>query len=335
MRIAVLTDQHSVNSEYRSFPLLELHRLGHEVDVHADREHIDVGALSRADVVHIYRYRGSAMARVTRLLRRQGVAVVWDSDDDHALGGASGMPDAHADGSRGHGRVKRQMVEMMELADVVTVASDALAERYRSWGAEPVHVVENYLPRRYASSGRRRREKGVVVGWTAALEHRFDNAQLGIGEVLERLLDRRRDLRVVTVGIDLELNDPRYSRLPLVQYHDLCGHVSGFDVGIAPIADIPFNVVKSNVKPKEYAAAGVPWLASPVGPYRDLGESQGGRLVADGSWLEAVDELLSDRRGRRRLAKAGARWAEQQTVAANLDVYELPLREALARAQTR
>ena len=40
------------------------------------------------------------------------------------------------------------------------------------------------------------------------------------------------------------------------------------------------NRARSNIKLKEYAAAGACWLASPIGPYVGLGEKQGGRLVA-------------------------------------------------------
>jgi hypothetical protein len=52
------------------------------------------------------------------------------------------------------------------------------------------------------------------------------------------------------------------------------------------------------VRVKEYAAAGVRWLASPIGPYAGLGEKQGGRLVPDGRWFEELDRLIRDERAR-------------------------------------
>ena len=71
------------------------------------------------------------------------------------------------------------------------------------------------------------------------------------------------------------------------------------------------------MKLKEYAAAGVPWLASPIGPYAGLGEQQGGRLVADDRWYEELVRLIEKPRERRKLAKRGAKWvAERDALAA-------------------
>ena len=67
-----------------------------------------------------------------------------------------------------------------------------------------------------------------------------------------------------------------------------------------PLTNIPFSLGRSNVKAREYAAAGVPWLASPVGSYVDLGGDQGGWLVEDDKWFEAMDALI--RAGRERQA---------------------------------
>ena len=127
--------------------------------------------------------------------------------------------------------------------------------------------------------------------------------------------------------------EERYRRQPLVQYRELADHVATFDVGIAPLDDIPFNRARSSVKVKEYAAAGVPWLASPIGPYRELGEKQGGRLVVDDRWHEELQRLILDGRARAKLAKRGRKWASGQTVAANLKEWEAVLAEAIERAR--
>lgn len=331
MKIAVLTDQHAVNSEYRSFPLLELRRLGHEVTAFGNPADVPLDVLRGFDVAHVYRFRGAGMMKIARPLHDAGVALVWDSDDDHASGGASGRPDGQRPGKFGYERTRADIVSMLQLADVATTTNPVLAEKYASWSTTPVQVVPNYLPERYAGE-RRRRDKAVVIGWVAASEHRFDARALEIRAVLARLLDAHAEVRVVCIGIDLDLPADRYEHHELVQYGDLAGHVANFDVGLAPLADIPFNHARSDVKAKEYAAMAVPWLASPIGPYVALTEAQGGRLVADGEWHAQLERLVVKARERRRLAKQGAKWARSQRVLANLAAYETPLRDAVERA---
>lgn len=70
------------------------------------------------------------------------------------------------------------------------------------------------------------------------------------------------------------------------------------DIGIAPLANISFNESRSTVKLNEYGAAGMAWLASPVGAYTELGTDHGGCLAADTGWGSAIARTIDDPRGR-------------------------------------
>ncbi|HYV17378.1 MAG TPA: hypothetical protein VE972_15300, partial [Conexibacter sp.] len=231
-------------------------------------------------------------------------------------------------------RARAGIRRMLELAHVVTTTSPALAEQYCAWGAARVRVVDNFLPARYAvSTSPPREDHTVTIGWTVGAEHRHDLLALGMRETLKDLLAAYAHVRVVSIGLDLGLSCAGYRRQGLVQYGELADHVAGFDIGIAPLDDIPFNRARSSVKLKEYAAAGVSWLASPIGPYAALGERQGGRLVPDGAWYRELERLVLDARARGKLAKRGRKWAAGQTVAANLAVWEDVLAEAVEVAR--
>jgi hypothetical protein len=117
-----------------------------------------------------------------------------------------------------------------------------------------------------------------VVGWVAGTEHAVDVGPLGIAETLARLLDAHDELRVVTVGLKLDLPQSRYEHIPQARHNQLLKIVSRWDIGIAPLTDTPFNRARSDVKPKEYGAGGAAWLASPVTPYLGLGAKQGGAV---------------------------------------------------------
>jgi glycosyltransferase involved in cell wall biosynthesis len=320
VRVAVVTSQRIVNSVYRALPLLELRRAGVDVRLDAEGQAMVGGALRGFDVVHVFRYHERETRRAIRALRDAGCAIVWDNDDDLSSPNKLRSAQTHA-----------QLVEMLQLAHVVTTTSPVLAEQYRAWGAAEAHVVENYLPDSYAAE-RPPRGSGITIGWTAAGEHAYDLKQLDIRATLERRLAAHPELRVVSAGLQLGLPPDRYTYTEVVQYHELARYVGSFDIGIAPIADIPFNRAKSNVKVKEYAAMGVPWLASPIGPYAQLGEKQGGRLVADDRWDEQLEQLIGDERARRKLAKRGVKWAAGQRLRRNLDRWEAAVRRAVALA---
>ncbi|HEX5146507.1 MAG TPA: hypothetical protein VFV85_05760 [Conexibacter sp.] len=328
MHIGLLTSLTAPNSAYRGLPLLELERHGHTVVRGMKGTEMRLDELSGCDVVHIHRYHERRVRDAVRRLRDAGTAIVWDNDDD--LADVPGLRRKDALRSQ---QAQAEMRAIAGLAHVVTTPSAVLAQQYRAWGAAHVEVVENYLPVWYAVDAPPPPGEGVTIGWAAASEHRYDFEQLGLRDVLLELLDAHRHVRVVSVSLDLGLRAERYRHQPTLQYPDLASCVATFDVGIAPIADIPFNRARSNVKLKEYAAVGVPWLASPIGPYAGLGSREGGELVSDDGWRAALARLVENGRLRRKLAARGRKWASGQTVTANLGAWERVLTLAVERSR--
>jgi hypothetical protein len=327
MRIAVLTSRDWVNSNYRAFPVVALRSRGHEVMLDWDADKRLPGGLTRFDVVHAYRLNAPEVRRALSQLRERGVGIVWDDDD------FAGLPTLSGNATRSQS-FRADATKILRIAHVATTPSAVLAQHFREWGAPRVHVVENFLPQTYAPPLGTRDGSAITIGWIAAVEHVYDLEQLGITDTLKRLLAAHPQVRIESVGVNLRLAPERYEHLYRLQYADLAERVATWDIGIAPLADIVFNRAKSNVKLKEYAAAGVAWLASPIGPYEGFGERQGGRLVPDDGWYEALERLVVREKDRRKLVKRGRKWAATQTVRANLDVWEGAMREAaeLARA---
>lgn len=173
----------------------------------------------------------------------------------------------------------------------------------------------------------------VRIGWIAGAEHQRDVERLKLRERFEGVLARHDNVLFASVGVNLGLPRDRYEHVASVAYGDLPQAIATFDVAIAPLADTPFNRGRSNIKLKEYAAAGVPWLASPIGPYAGLGEEQGGRLVPDDGWERALDELASDRGLRVRLGRQGLRWAREQTIDQHAQRWEQTFADAIADAR--
>jgi glycosyltransferase involved in cell wall biosynthesis len=334
MRIALLSETELVNSNYRAYqPMQALSRKGHEIEVNRKNEPLPPHVLIESDVVHVHRIATPDLQWLVRQAKDAGVAIVWDNDDDVAA-----MPKTNPLYARYGGPKSRGMLAgvkaMVQLADVVTTPSEVLAEQYRGLGGADVRVLENYLPREF-SRVRPVKHEGVAIACLAGLEHQIDYQRLGLRETLERLLDAHPDLRVLSIGLGLGLPPERYEHIKLVDFLELARTLARCDIGIAPIVDIPWNRARSNVKLKEYAAAGLPWLASPVGPYLSMGEEQGGRLVPDDGWFDALDQLVTSARERRKLAKRATRWVKGEGIERHAHRWETALNDAIEHARAR
>jgi glycosyltransferase involved in cell wall biosynthesis len=335
MRIAMIASGDGPNARYRVFgPAEALRARGHRVFASVFREMKDTNSLLDYDVVLGWRMHDEFFTRVVRLLGDANIGFVWDNDDNFTALEQKGRANYRLFNSlRGH-RLLADMEALMRAANIVTTPSAGLAAYYRETVGADVRVLENYVEPaspRFTPS----KPQQVVVGWIAHMEHQTDIERLGLQETMQRLLDRHPHVHVVTVGCGLGVDSERYHHIRNVPFEDLRGYVSSFDVGLAPIVDSAFNRSRSNVKVKEYATLGVPWLASPIGPYEGLGQDEGGRLVSDDRWYDEVERLVLDGRARRKLAKRAAKWARSQTFEENAHRWEAAFREAAERAGRR
>lgn len=333
MRLGLLYEP-CPNAFYRAFePMKAMERRGHQVVWPNAEGRVDLRRLVECDVVHIYRAKGEDLRDLLGRLVRGGMPVTYDIDDDIA-GVPRESPSYNSLGKLpGNLAWKRNFelsVQLARLARSLTTTNEVLAEKYRKAGVEQVAVIGNFLA--HDALRPRRAHDGIVVGWISAMEHQADLAHINIANALQRLVSKHKSVRVECIGVDLKLPE-RYRHDRVVPFNDLPGRIDGFDIGIAPLADIPFNHARSDIKLKEYAACGVPWLASPVGPYLGLGEAQGGCLVSNDDWFEALDRLVTHRLKRWRLGRNARAWAKRQTIDVGADQWERVFSQACLGAQ--
>jgi hypothetical protein len=334
VRIALVPhDGSSINTIYRSIaPMSVLRARGHETRrLDNTREDGWDEALRWCDVLHVHRSCDEGTLQRVRAAKALGAATVWDDDDDVTR--VSKRTEAYRNAG-GFNGAKRLAVRgrLFNTVDLVTTTNERLAGIFREGGAPEVRVIENYVFD--ALLGNCTSRSGVRVGWVAGGEHQLDLERIPVRAALQRLLDEYPQLHVTAIGVNLALRSDRYRHLPVVQFPHLLAHLSSFDIGIAPLSpDLHINHVRSDIKLKEYAAVGVPWLASPIGPYAGMGEREGGRLVPDDRWYEELDALIRNDRARRKLAKRAAKWGRQQYLSANAACWEQAFGRAIERAR--
>jgi hypothetical protein len=338
MRIGVLVKPVVSNAIYRAVgPMFALGRRGHEVVLvkRAEDGRFSPRELASCDVVHVYRGCDDprVLPCVTELWRR-GIAITCDDDDDARLIPSDSPGYKSVYGGLNTQRMIRQQIALTAKADVVTTTTRTMAEIFGKHFDGPIEVIENYLePYEYARDGHK--HDGVTIGWVAGREHVTDARMLDVTSMLRNVMARDQHVRVTTVGVKLNLDSDRYTHVPRIEFPELSKFLAQWDIGIAPIADHPMSYARSNVKVKEYAGAGVPWVASARGPYAGLGAKEGGVTVADDRWERVLLDLAGSQHKRMSLRRKAESWGKSQHITHHAHRWEAVMQMAVELAGRR
>jgi hypothetical protein len=285
--------------------------------VNANNELVDVRVPSDADVVVLQRITHRHLVNAVKIMRAKGVAVVIDIDDDLAAIHPANPAFLAMHPKNGvhpdHNWKNTQLA--CENATYVIVSTDALLKRYAPHGRGV--VLRNCVPERYLEIDH---VDSPVIGWGGSVHSHPDDLQT-VGPAIDQLMSETQ-FRVVGPG-DQVRNVLRLSRDPEVT--GVCAiadewprTLAQLGIGIAPLADTRFNAGKSHLKPLEYSALGVPWVASPRAEYKRLHE-QGIGLLADKprQWVSQLRKLVRDPVLRTEMSVAGREAAAKMTIESN------------------
>lgn len=245
-----------------------------------------------------------------------GVTVVVDIDDDFQTlppGNAvwSGVQPATSPDCNWH-----IMAEACRRADWVTVTTPALAQRYGRPGR--VSIVPNHVPASYLDVVGEP-HAGVWVGWTGSVASHPGDLDVTRGGVARAVAATGAELRVVGPGegVAKALGATSVTATGFVPLDRYPFEMARLDVGIVPLEASAFNEAKSYLKGLEFAALGVPFVASPTGPYLfDLPVGWHARKSRD--WERKVRTLVESPDGRAEFARRGRDWAASQTIEGNI-----------------
>ena len=239
-------------------------------------------------------------------LQNQGKKVVYEIDD--AFDCLEPWHPQYA--SYGQPARQEAIRAMMAQVDAAQVSTGWLAARYASH-SKRVQVVPNMIElASWPRADRLRRDGLFKVLWAGSPSHSGD-LEL-IVPVMERFLKAHTDARLVLFGQeirDARLPDGQVEIIPWCEFEEYPFRLAEIDadVALAPLADVPFNYGKSNLRILQYWATGYPVIASNVGPYTDAIRHGKSGFLADtpAEWFHHLESLYSDLDERRELVDAG------------------------------
>jgi len=272
------------------------------VAAQGDGHAVSPAVIEAADLILIQRFfPGPATASLLDAAFASGKPVVYDTDDDFEATPPDHPFFPHL------APLLPYIRDIIARAACVTVSTPVLAGVYAG-RARLVRVLPNFLPDalwRFAAPPKR---PVAAIGFAGTPTHAADLARLApaLGA-----LARQPDFtgRFVFFGCPTPPGFPTgTTAIPFAA--DYAAYAArlprlGLSVGLAPLADTPFNRVKSAVKWQEYTAAGAASVCADLPPYREVVEDgRTGLLVGPtpGDWAQAVARLAADAGLRRRLA---------------------------------
>jgi glycosyltransferase involved in cell wall biosynthesis len=305
VRVLYYSTLSKASAFYRCLMPMYALNLGGRAVAHASSARFGREALDY-DVVVIQIDNSPSALEFVIALQNQGKKVVYELDD--AFDALEPWHPQYA--SYGQPARQEALRAMMAQSDAVQVSTGWLAARYAA-SAKRIQVVPNMIELApWPRADRLRRDGLFKVLWAGSPSHSGD-LELVV-PVMERFLKAHADARLVLFGQeirDARLPSGQVEIIPWCEFEEYPFRLAEIDadVALAPLADVPFNYGKSNLRILQYWATGYPVIASNVGPYADAIQTGKSGFLADtpGQWSHHLESLYGDLDERRELVNAG------------------------------
>lgn len=291
MKVRYLGSMSSACDMYRaSIPFASLLDKGHDVDFAGpDLERAfksGSGVEIEADVLIVPRPLSQFAYDMVVSARQAGIATVVELDDE--------MDSVHKDNASYHAiqRGLPWLYKSIEACDLLTVSTSRLADLY---APDKTVVVPNTVADGVFEIEPTEEKWGI--GWTGSIDVHPDDLQV-VGTSLRKMRNKHDvQFRHVGHGDIAQIIKTGYTAYGFLEFGEYFHTINTFAVGIVPLAPTNFNDSKSYLKGIEYAAMGVPFVASPVAEYTFLNKAYGIGVLADseyGWYVELRKMLRSD-----------------------------------------
>ena len=244
-------------------------------------------------------------------------------------------------------------MEMAKTAMAMTVSTPQMAREYFPYNPT-IYVVPNYLDEELWSNPITKRNDGKIrIGWIGGNAHADDLKM--VSSALHKIIKEFKGKVIFeTIGMTKQ---ELTGVFPFQEFTASCPHCGyegelhhfpgesqndypfvlaskGWDIAIAPVIDNSFGNCKSDLKIKEYAAVGMPIMASSVVPYREAVQNNAQVVLASTfeEWYNGLKDLIKHPEKREEMAKKNREWIKNYWIQNNaqniFEVYQQVLKKA-------
>lgn len=275
--------------------------------------------VDQADVIVFQRPGWHEMPKVVSFLQERGKKVVIDMDDNLSCIPPRNAAYREFDPRISHARNHMHVSNTCELADLVTVTTQALADEYGSHGR--VAIIPNYIPESYLSIPRPQNEV-PIVGWAGWTHTHVNDLRATKGSMSRVLSDTGAKFAAFgdnKIFFDLGIKkQPPHENWGFTNINWYPQTLVNFDIGLVPLSKSNFNYAKSWLKGMEYASLGIVPIVTPIGDYVnlvDVGIAIPAETADD--WYNRTRELILDTEMRAELSEKVRNIAANYTIEGN------------------
>ena len=231
-------------------------------------------------------------------------------------------------------------MEMAKSATGLIVSTPQIAREYFPYN-QNIYIVPNYLDKdKWDNPILKRNDGKIRIGWCGGNAHADDLKM--ISKVLEKITKEHKGKVIFeTMGMTKHELADVFSMGVLDQVCPACGYEGelhhypgeslndysivlaskGWDIALAPVINNSFGNCKSDLKIKEYAAVGIPIIASPIVPYLEAVDN--GVIVAFAKtfeqWYNEINKLINSRELREEIVKKNKDWVSNYWIQDNAE----------------
>lgn len=286
-------------------PAEELRLLGVDVEV---ADGIDADALqypdgmyvvnevqTDADLIVVQRPLNNSLFAVIEQAQKQGIATVVELDDDFSTVHRHNIAHDSITGDKATGN--EWVEKAAAIADHVSVSTPQLLKYARHGRAS---ILRNFVPESVFDI----KPQGEItawprIGWSGSVQTHPTDLQETKRAVAEVVKTKGLMVNVVGDGEGVARNLGLDSSTPLnasgwVPVDEYYQAVANFiDIGIVPLEISPFNQAKSALKGLEFAALGIPYVASPTREYERMEAYGVGKIArTPGEWRKHLYRMV-------------------------------------------
>lgn len=215
-------------------------------------------------------------------------------------------------------KIRNNICKMLELSDLVTVSTLKLKQNLQQYN-DNITILPNYIDEKLLAFDSNPPDiNKTIIGWGGSITHQIDFAVCA--SPLRRVMDMQKETWLHLYGT--YYNPGLTERLYFTPWSDdmEAFHRSlRLHIGLAPLRTCTFNESKSYIKMLEYAALGIPAVASNVTAYQDfVKHTVTGYLVNNNAeWRDRILNLVRNPELRTYIGNNAREYAKDFTIQKN------------------